>query len=142
MRRHWLVALFAAALLPSGASDARAADAAEDQKNLQGKWNVESFDFNGQPVEALKGAVREFTDDKYTLTPVSGDVFTGIVKLDPGKTPKQIDLELNDRTLKGIYEIDGDTLKLSYRLEGDERPTEFVSKPDSGVVLVVHKRAN
>ena len=117
---------------------ARAAD--PDQEKLQGKWKVESFDYNGKPVEALKDAIREFKEDKYSLTPTSGDVFSGAVKLDSSKQPKQIDLELSDRTLKGIYEIDGDTLKISYRLEGDERPTELASKPDSGVVLVVHKR--
>jgi uncharacterized protein (TIGR03067 family) len=102
---------------------------------------VESFDYNGKPVEALKAAVREFKDSKYTLKPLEGETFSGTIKLDAAKTPKQIDLELNDRTLKGIYQIDGDMLKISYRLEGDERPTEFESKPDSGIVLVVHKRA-
>lgn len=132
-------ALVAGALVLLRALDARAAEA--DQKALQGKWKVESFEYNGAPVESLKDAIREFKDSKYTLTPASGETFSGTVKLDTSKMPKQIDLELPDRTLKGIYEIDGDTLKLSYRLEGDERPTEFASKPDSGVVLVVHKRA-
>ncbi len=134
-----LAALGACLLLLPQSVEARAANA--DQEKLQGKWKVESFEFNGAPVDALIDAVREFKDDKYTLTPASGEVFRGTVKLDPSKKPKQIDLELSDRTLKGIYEIDGDTLKIGYVLEGDERPTELVSKPDSGVVLVVHRRA-
>ena len=134
-----LAVLGACVLLLFESVDARSANA--DQQKLQGKWKVESFEFNGAPVDALIGAVREFKDDKYTLTPTSGDVIGGTVKLDWSKKPKQIDLELSDRTLKGIYEIDGDTLKISYVLEGDERPTKLVSKPDSGVVLVVHKRA-
>jgi len=115
-----------------------AADA--DQQSLQGQWMVESFAYNGSPVDIMKDAIREFSDDKYTLTPKIGDAINGIVKLDSSKAPKQIDLEVNGRTLKGIYEIDGDSLKMSYTLNGDERPTELVSKPDSGVVLVVHKR--
>lgn len=134
-----LAALGACALLLSRPSDARAAD--PDQEKLQGKWAVETFEFNGMPVEAMKNAVREFKGDKYTLTPATGDVFSGTVKLDSTQKPKHIDLELSDRTLKGIYEIDGETLKISYVLEGDQRPSEFVSKPDSGVVLAVHKRA-
>jgi uncharacterized protein (TIGR03067 family) len=133
-----LAAIGACALLAHRPIDARAADA--DQEKLQGKWKVESFDYNGMPVEAMKDAVREFNLDKYSLTPTSGDVFSGTVKLDSSKKPKQINLLVNDRTLKGIYEIDGEMLKISYRLEGDERPTEFTSKPDSGVVLAVHKR--
>jgi uncharacterized protein (TIGR03067 family) len=139
MRLLGLAALFAGALVLSRPLDALAEDA--DQQKLQGKWNVESFEYNGAPVDTMKGAVREFKGDKYTLTPVSGDTFSGTVKLDSAQKPKQIDLELPDRTLKGIYEIDGDTLKISYRLAGDERPTEFASKPDSGIVLAVHKRA-
>jgi uncharacterized protein (TIGR03067 family) len=133
------VAIGACVLFASGPLDARAAD--PDQEKLQGKWKVESFDYNGMPVEAMKEAVREFKEDKYSLTPTSGEAYSGTVKLDSSKKPKQIDLELTDRTLKGIYEVEGDTLKISYRLEGDERPTELASKPDSGIVLIVHKRA-
>ena len=126
-------------LLAAGSSGAaRAADA--DQAKLEGKWKIESFEFNGMPVEALKNAVREFKDAKYTLTPASGEVFNGAVKLDSTKKPKEIDLVINERTLKGIYELEGDTLKISYVLEGDERPKELASKPDSRTVLVVHKR--
>jgi uncharacterized protein (TIGR03067 family) len=139
MKSLSLAALVAGLLLLYQSAEARAVDA--DQEKLQGKWTVESCAFNGMPVDALKDAVREIKDVKYTLTSLSGDVFNGTIKLDASKQPKQIDLELNDRTLKGIYEIDGDTLKIGYALEGDERPTELISKPDSGVVLVVHRRA-
>ena len=45
-----------------------AADA--DLQPLQGKWIVESFDYNGNPVEIMKGAVREFKEEKYTLAPM------------------------------------------------------------------------
>ncbi len=112
-----------------------------DQAALQGKWIVESFQYNGGPVEMMKEAVREFKENKYTLTPKAGDVIEGTIKLDPGQKRKTIDLEIDGRTLKGIYEVDGDMLKMSYTLNGGERPTEFVSKPDSGQILVTHKRA-
>ncbi len=112
-----------------------------DQQKLQGKWTVESFEFNAMPVESMQGAIREFKDDQYTLTPISGETYSGTIKLDATKTPHQIDLVMPDRTLKGIYEIDGDALKIAYALEGDARPTEFASKPDSGAALVIHKRA-
>jgi uncharacterized protein (TIGR03067 family) len=88
----------------------------------------------------MAGATREFAGDKYTLTPTSGAIYTGTFKLDAAQTPKHIDLVLPDRTLKGIYETDGQTLKIAYALSGDARPTEFASKADSGVVLVVHKK--
>ena len=111
-----------------------------DQAKLAGKWTVETFEYNGNAVERLKDAIREFKDGKYSLTLKMGDEIEGSLKLDSTKTPKQIDLDVNGRTLKGIYELDGDTLKMSYNLGAEERPTEFVSKPDTGLVLVIHKR--
>lgn len=111
-----------------------------DQGKLAGKWTVETFEYNGSDVERLKDAIREFKDGKYSLTLKMGDAIEGSLKLDSTKTPKQIDLDVNGRTLKGIYELDGDTLKMSYNLGAEERPTEFVSKPDTGLVLVIHKR--
>lgn len=112
-----------------------------DPEKLQGKWTVESCQYNGAPVDQILGATREFKLEQYTLMPKAGDTYSGTFKLDQSKTPKQIDLEVNGRTLKGIYELGEDTLKIAYRLEGDERPAELVSKPDSGIVLMVHKRA-
>jgi uncharacterized protein (TIGR03067 family) len=111
-----------------------------DVDQLQGKWIVESFRYNGNPVERLKEAVREFHDGKYSLTPKSGEGIEGSVKLDATKQPKAIDLDVNGRIIKAIYELDGDTLRMCYNLTSDERPTEFESKPDAGLIVVVHKR--
>jgi uncharacterized protein (TIGR03067 family) len=140
MKLVLVTALAWGALVSARSTPLQAAD--PDQEKLQGKWIVESFEYNANPVELLKDAVREFKDDKYTLTPKAGDVINGAIKmLDSSKQPKLIDLEVNGQTLKGIYEVSGDSLKMCYNLNNPERPTEFVSKPDSGIVLVVHKRA-
>jgi uncharacterized protein (TIGR03067 family) len=121
---------------------ARAEAADPDLEKLQGKWVVESFHYNGNVVERMNGAIREFSKDTYTLTPKEGEAISGTVKsVDSTKTPKEIDLDVNNQTLKGIYQLDGDTLKLCYNLITRQRPTEFASKPDTGLVLVVHKRA-
>jgi uncharacterized protein (TIGR03067 family) len=111
-----------------------------DLEKLQGKWIIESFLYNGNPVEMMKDAVRQFKDDKYTLVPKNSDGIEGTFKLDSEKKPREIDMVVNGRMLKGIYDLDGDTLKVSYSLTGGERPTEFESKPDSGTTLIVHKR--
>jgi len=136
MRTALLVAFSVAASI-----FANAAQADEELTKLTGKWTVESFEFNGQAVTEMIAAVREFKGDQYTLTPKSGQTFSGTARIDATQTPKQIDLMLADRTLRGIYEVDGTTLKLAYALEGDARPTAFESKADSGVVLVVHKKS-
>jgi uncharacterized protein (TIGR03067 family) len=139
MKVLWQAGIALGLLSLMGLIQARAADA--DQDKLQGKWTVESFEYNGTPVERMKDATREIKDGKYTLTPKVGDVIEGTVKIDPDKKPKTIDLDVNGRILKGIYELDGDALKMCYILTDGERPTEFASKPESGVILIMHKRA-
>src|SRR5262249_41440016 len=58
----------------------------------------------------------------------------GIYHLDPSKSPKQIDFSmLGDikKTGLGIYQLDGDTLKVSLSIDPtnvDQRPTEFTTK--------------
>jgi uncharacterized protein (TIGR03067 family) len=109
-------------------------------QELQGKWVVKSFEYNGSEVERLKNAIREFKDGKYSLTPKTGEAIEGAVMLDATQSPKAIDLDVNGRVIKGIYELDGDTLTLCYNLASDERPSEFASKPDTGLIKVVHAR--
>jgi uncharacterized protein (TIGR03067 family) len=65
-------------------------------------------------------------------------------KLDPFRSPKTLDAKVIDGPNKGavilgIYEINGDTLKVCFDPEGKKRSTEF--KGESGAqTLVVHKR--
>jgi hypothetical protein len=62
------------------------------------------------------------------------------------KSPKTYDVTIkgdfaeNGKTYQGIYEVDGDTLRTCVQLDAKkDRPTEFVSKPGSGLQVVVWK---
>ena len=138
MRGLYYAASMGCALVLIGAAAARCES--PDEQPLHGKWIVESFRYNGNPIDRLKEAVREFYDGKYSLTPKSGEGIEGTVKLDVTQTPKAIDLDVNGRIIKGIYELHGDTLRMCYNLSSDERPTEFESKPDSGLIVIIHRR--
>jgi uncharacterized protein (TIGR03067 family) len=63
-------------------------------------------------------------------------------KLDPSKKPKQIDLEIMEgQPNKGIYSLEGDTLKLCVSEdENEDRPTEFATKPGTKIVLIEMKK--
>ncbi len=64
----------------------------------------------------------------------------------PDKNPKEIDSvytsgTASGKSVKGIYEITGDTIKYCWAEPGKERPREFASKADSGLTLMVLQRA-
>jgi uncharacterized protein (TIGR03067 family) len=58
--------------------------------------------------------------------------------------PKQLDFTppKEKKPILGIYEVTGDELKVCLRhaSSSEGRPTEFVSKADSKLVLIVFKR--
>jgi uncharacterized protein (TIGR03067 family) len=65
--------------------------------------------------------------------------------LDPDKTPKTIDLTLTGgsnkgKTLAGIYQLDGDNLKVCLFGVGKDRPKEFDTKKGTDGMLLVLKR--
>jgi uncharacterized protein (TIGR03067 family) len=132
-----------ASLLPLALAAALAADAKDELAKLEGSWNRASAVVNGK--ESDEPAVLTLKGDEYTLK--SGDqVRKGVFKLDPSKSPKQLDIVAGEGPNKGksllaIYELDGDTLRYCVAQPGKPRPTEFSSKADSGLSVYVYKRA-
>ncbi len=110
---------------------------------LDGTWIIESAVRDGKALDNLKGATRVNKGDSYTITPVKGDAITGKWKLDAEK--KTIDImpdagTFKGKTLLGIFEVSGDTLKICYAEPGKDRPTKFASTEGSGHTLATHKK--
>jgi uncharacterized protein (TIGR03067 family) len=112
-----------------------------DKEKFQGTWTIVSGEHDGQPIpeEAIKSIKLVYAGDKFTLQ--HGDQKTeGSFKLAPDKKPKAIDMDMDGGVVKGIYQIDGDTLKLAHGKAGDPRPKEFPKKEGSGLTVATLKR--
>jgi uncharacterized protein (TIGR03067 family) len=123
--------------------------AADDRDTIQGRWKPVSIERGGKPIasrtEPNDKMALVIEGDKYDWT--GGDVpMGGTYTLDPSKTPKEIDLTPSGgpnrgRILKGIYRIQGDTLKVCLAGPGEGRATEFESKEGSRHSFYIMRRA-
>jgi uncharacterized protein (TIGR03067 family) len=127
----------ASSLLVSAAS----AQDKSDKDKLQGTWLMVSGERAGKalPPEFAKDAKVVFAGDKLTLKN-KDFMLEGTFKLDPGKKPKEIDVDFNGKPGKGIYQLEGDTLKIAHGETGDPRPKDFTTKEGDQVTVVVFKR--
>ena len=117
---------------------------------LAGTWRPVESEINGMkaPEERLKDVVMTRSADGKVVVRRGGEIVmeAQVKKLDAGKTPKQGDAEITagenkGHTVQGIYELDGDTLRMCVALPGnDTRPTEFSAKSGSNCGLTVYKR--
>jgi uncharacterized protein (TIGR03067 family) len=119
----------------------RADQPKDDKALLQGRWKVVSAEEEGKPREELAKARLIFQGDNLTVH-VGDDKEEMTFKLDPAQKPKTIDIQVpNEKEAAlGIYELNGDDLKLCVaEVEVRKRPTEFKAK-DKQVLLLVLKR--
>jgi len=146
MYLHWLC-------VPTLVMFLGADDAPKDLAKLQGTWSIVSAERSGEklpeePAKKMRVVIKENT---LTVQEGEGPKAGGekaAFKVNPATKPKSLDItpakrdgsKIEKKTVLGIYELDGDTLKLCWRKEGGERPAKFATEPKSGLVLFVLKR--
>jgi uncharacterized protein (TIGR03067 family) len=117
-------------------------------KKLEGTWQLvsEVMDGKEQPAEHVKRIRWIFDDQGHWKVEDDGKtIFTGDMKIYPDRNPKAADSTLTGagdqkgKMVRAIYELDGDTLKQCWVVEG-ERPRAFDPKPGPGVNYSVYKR--
>jgi uncharacterized protein (TIGR03067 family) len=123
-------------------------DEKAELKKFAGTWQLTSEVMDGkeQPADYVK-RVRWIFDDKGHWKVEDGGkmIFTGNIKVYPDRNPKAADSTLTNegeqkgKTVRAIYELDGDTLKQCWAVKG-ERPRAFDPKPEPGVNYSVYKR--
>jgi uncharacterized protein (TIGR03067 family) len=136
-----------AAVLFIAADDKKDEAVKKDLEKLQGDWSMVSSEHTGQklPDEAVKEYTRTIKDGQVTVFVSGKAVVEATIKIDPTKKPKTMDVtytsgDNKDKTMPGIYEIDGDTCKVCFAPVDKERPTEFGAKEGTDHVVTVWKK--
>jgi uncharacterized protein (TIGR03067 family) len=114
---------------------------------LVGEWRCVSATVDGRALpEATVSALRlKLTDTRYVTTKGDEKLFDSTYRLDRRKTPAQIFMlgnegELTGKEARGIYEIDGERLRICYTMPGEPAPTAFESTPGSKAQFIVWRR--
>jgi uncharacterized protein (TIGR03067 family) len=148
--RRTLVGALTLALLAGTAAGGGGGKKDKDKDELQGTWNVTAFE-GGDPASREKKSVPAgemalvFSGDKVTVKLSKGKQEEATFKIESSTRPKQIDLtkktETKDKgetkeTQEGIYELQGDTLRLAFSTRGSKgkRPVNF-ERPD---LVIIH----
>ncbi len=121
----------------------------KDKAALQGTWQVTASVSKGDKVSAddLKGLFLIFRGDAILIREGGKTEENFSFVLDPNKKTKEIDLLLKvgpqkGRIDKGIYQVDGDSLKICIQTSKDAaRPRDFSSPAGSELWLVLLQRA-
>ena len=123
-------------LVPSSSSD--------DMKALQGTWTLVSATENGAPQT---GDMQWVVDGDEYKTRYNGQLDNSPVKITLDASNKHIDAFHHDTPagtyggkFKGIYELNGNTLRICYDLTGSSYPSSFDAGPGSRRVIYEFRR--
>ncbi|HEY8504491.1 MAG TPA: TIGR03067 domain-containing protein [Gemmataceae bacterium] len=138
----WLV-------LGAGLAPALGQPAEEARKHLEGTWVATAAQRDGKAADDVIGHRLSFTGDRFRIQSKDGKLlYEGTFRADPGARPAAIDFrhgqgELKGKEWKGIYALDGDTLRTCDNAPdpAKDRPAAFEAKPGSGYVLITFRRA-
>ena len=116
-----------------------------DRELLAGNWDILSIQDNGERLSsdiiqskiAEDGRVKIGGRGMSIVSPRNEEKRLWAYRIDPGQTPKQIDITTQfDTVLKGIYTFNGDELKLCIaKTEDLPRPTDFAAPAGSNQML-------
>jgi uncharacterized protein (TIGR03067 family) len=125
------------------------AAASNGDPRLAGTYRLITTEFGGSVVnETEQKGNYTFSGDKM-ISPNGKSEEAATVKCNPDTLPPEITISKKDlsgkvTTLYGIYQLEGDTLKLCL-IKADrpeERPREFKTSPDTKTLIEVFKKIN
>lgn len=121
-------------------------DPAQDVARMHGDWRVVEMKVNGLKHDQTEAEslFRTIEGDKFKVSRYSRELNRGTFKLDPTQSPKAIDSLITSTpeplTLLGIYEFDGERLRICNALPGKPRPKDFGCRLGSQQTLILWER--
>jgi uncharacterized protein (TIGR03067 family) len=140
--------MLATAGIAAIAAGSRELASAKDLGQLEGKWTAVRAERDGREAADIVGHLLLIDGGGFRIQEKGATIYEGTLGLDLSASPSAIDFKhtghsSGGKTWRGIYRIDGETLTICDNA-GDlqkGRPTSFDTRPNSGLVLVVFKRA-
>jgi uncharacterized protein (TIGR03067 family) len=132
--------------LPAFAAQQDEASKKELEK-FQGTWVFVSMEQDGREAPKTEEPhTVTFEGDKFTVKLGNKVVQAGTHKLDPTKKPKTVDATVTEgegkgTTMLGIYELEGDTIKVCFDSQGKQRPSQYRTAASPGYFMAVVKRS-
>jgi uncharacterized protein (TIGR03067 family) len=134
-------------ILGSGLAPAFA-QSGEEAKKLEGAWTATQAERDGKTAHDVIGHRLIFRGNQFQIRAKDGkSLYLGTVRVDPSAKPAAIDFTHTEGTLKGkawkgIYALDGDTLKICDNAPDLDkgRPPALEAKSGSGYVLIMFTR--
>lgn len=139
------IILFLVLGLSTAGADSDEKSSSKDLDLMQGDWAVLEYIADGVKAEDdnAQCLFRTVKGNHFTVFLYDKPLSSGTFKLDATRKPKTIDSipeKMPDKTILGIYEIDGNRIKVCNALPGKDRPTELESKKGSQHTLVIWER--
>lgn len=134
-------------LSPVVTADGPEDDPAREIEKLQGTWKTVLMVIDGREVPREEIEFRQvvITGNQYVVSDGNTTIQRGSFRLDPSVRPRRIDTTPADgpnqgKVDRGIYELDGGTLRLCHAPPDRDRPAEFSAPKGTGRWLVLDQR--
>jgi uncharacterized protein (TIGR03067 family) len=131
----------------TGAQTPREEGIRREHQRLEGTWSVVSAETGGTaiPPREFRDLKLTFKDGKFTARRGDEEPQEGTYTIDPGKTPREMDVTRGDGAGRGqkqvaIYQLAGNLLKICSCEAGAERPTSFDTRDRPGWTMMTLRR--